>query len=115
KSTDYRIKIAGFKTEVTPQNLNKRFGPNNYYVDRRHDRIGYVVRIKTMKYAKQLMTKWHNKNIDGQLIRCQLELNPIRQRSRSRPASIDGELKRNRARSRPRDACSVQSSQETSE
>ncbi|CAF4214561.1 unnamed protein product [Rotaria sp. Silwood2] len=119
KSTDYRIKIAGFKTEVTPQNLNKRFGPNNYYVDRQHDRIGYVVKIKTMKYAKQLMTKWHNKNIDGQLIKCQLELNPIplahRQRSRSRPASIDGELKRNRARSRPRDACSVQSSQETSD
>ncbi|CAF3919413.1 unnamed protein product [Rotaria sp. Silwood1] len=118
-STDYRIKITGFRTEVTPQNLNQRLGSNNYYVDRHHDRIGYVVKIKTMKYAKQLMTKWHNKNIDGQLIKCQLELNPIsfghRHRSQSRAASTDGELKRKRCRSRPRDACSVQSSQETSD
>ncbi|CAF1406093.1 unnamed protein product, partial [Rotaria sordida] len=118
-STDYRIRMSGFQTEVTPQNLTQRFGSHNYYVDRQHDRIGYVVKIKTMKYAKQLMTKWHNMNIDGQLIKCQLELNPIpfahRHRSRSRAASTGEELKHCRWRSRPRDACSVQSSQETSD
>ncbi|CAF1067890.1 unnamed protein product [Rotaria sp. Silwood1] len=117
--TDYRIKITGFQTEVTSQNLTQRFGSNKYYVDRKHDRIGYVVKIKTMKYAKQLMTKWHNKNIDGQLIKCQLELNPIlfthRHRSQSRAALADREQKHNRCRSRPRDASSIQSSQETSD
>jgi len=117
--TDYRIKITGFQTEVTREYLNRQLGPNNYYVDRKHDRIGYVIKIKTMKYAKQLMTKWHNKDIDGQKIKCQLELNPIpstrHDRSRSRAASIDGELKRHRSCSRARDAYSVQSSQETSD
>ena len=118
-NSSYRVKITGFTTGVTPQNLLERFGPNNYYIDRKHDRVGYIVKIKTMKYAKQLMTKWHNKDIDGQKIKCQLELNPIlhsrRDGSRSRAVSIDGEPKQRRARSRPRDTYSVRSSQETSD
>ncbi len=117
--TDYRVKITGFKTEVSPQNLTQRFGSHNYFVDRKHDRVGYMVKIKTMKYAKQFMIQWHNTDIDGQKIKCQLELNPIKSarhyRSRSRAASSDGELKHHRSRSLPRDACSVQSSQETSD
>ncbi len=117
-STDYRVKITGFETAVTPQSLTQRFGSNNYYIDRKHDRVGYVVKIKTMKYAKQLMSKWHNKVIDGQKIKCQLELNPIpvahRSRSRPRAASIEGDLILRRPRTQPQDAQSVQSSQETS-
>jgi hypothetical protein len=120
-NTDYRLKITGFETEVTPENLTQRFGSHNYYVDPKHDRVGYVVKIKTMKYAKQLMSKWHNKVIVGQKIKCQLELNPIpvarRNRSRSRGPLTEGELKHQRPRTQPQDAQSVQSvqsSQETS-
>jgi len=119
--TDYRIKMTGFDTEVTPQYLTQKFGSNNYYIDRKHVYIGYVVKIKTMKFAKQLMTKWHNKDIDGQKIKCQLELNPIMfahyNRARSRAGSIDEELEHHRpqSRSRPRDAYSLRSSQETSD
>jgi hypothetical protein len=108
--------MTGFETEVTPQYLTQHFGSNNYYVDRKHIYVGYVVKIKTMKYAKQLMTKWHNKDIDGQKIKCQLELNPIT-RARSRAGSIGEELehRRPRSHSRPRDAYSLRSSQETSD
>ena len=64
------------------------------------------------------MIKWHNKKVDGELIKCQLELNPVsstnRHRSRSRAAPTNGELKHHRCRSPPRDSQSVQSSQETS-
>ncbi len=116
---DYRVKITGFETAVTPQNLTQQFGSHNYYVDRKHDRVAYVVKIKTMKYAKQLMTEWHNKDIDGQKIKCQLELNPGSfaryNRARSPAASINEEPKHHRSRSRPRDARSLQSSQETSD
>jgi hypothetical protein len=113
--TNYRIKLIGFETQVTPENLTQRFGSNNYYVDRRHDRIGYVIKIKTMKFAKQLMTKWHNKDIDGQKIKCQLEFSrkPFARYNcvRSPAGSIDEELKHYYPRSRSRDA---QSSQDTS-
>ncbi|CAF1173097.1 unnamed protein product [Adineta steineri] len=72
-----------------------------------------------MKFAKQLMTKWHNKYIDGQKISCQLEINPISpahyNNSRSEAGSIDEERKRTRSSSRPRDARSVHSCQETSD
>jgi hypothetical protein len=120
-NSSYRVKITGFTTGVTPSNLTEKFGPNNYYIDRKHDHVGYIVKIKTMKYAKQLMTKLHNKDIDGQKIKCQLELNPIsyarRDVSRGRAASIDGELKptRARSRSRPRDTYSLRSSKEASD
>jgi hypothetical protein len=111
--------MSGFQTEVTPRKLTQLFGSHNYYIDRKHDRIGYVVKIRTMKYAKQLMTKWHNKKVDDELIKCQLELNPSpftnRHRSRSRAASTNGELKHHCCRSQPRDSQSVQSSQETSD
>jgi hypothetical protein len=72
-----------------------------------------------MKYARQLMTEWHNKDIDGQKIKCQLELNPGSfaryNRARSPAASINEEPKHHRPRSRPRDARSLRSSQETSD
>ncbi len=119
KNSSYRIKITGFTTGVTKPKLTEHFGPNNYYIDSKHDHVGYIVKIKTMKYAKQLMTKLHNKDIDGQKIKCQLELSPIlyahRDGFRPRAASVDGELKRARARSRPRDTYSVRSSKEASD
>jgi hypothetical protein len=68
-----------------------------------------------MKYAKQLMTKWHNKDIDGQKIKCQLELNPRPNRARSLAASADEQPKHHRPRSRSRDARSLHSSQGTSD
>lgn len=106
-TNDYRIKMTGFQSEVTPSNLTQRFGSHNYYVDPKHNRVGYIVKVKTMKYAKELMNKWHNHVIDGQKIKCQLEVNPIspvrRNRSQSRAASTDGELTRQRSRSRPQD------------
>ncbi|CAF0765289.1 unnamed protein product [Adineta steineri] len=118
-NTNYRVKLSGFRTQVTPKNLAQRFGSHNYYVDSNHDRVGYIVKIQTMKYARQLMAKWHNKNIDDQNITCQLELNPIssahRNICRSEAGSINEERKRNRSRSRPRDAQSVYSIQDTSD
>ncbi|CAF1018586.1 unnamed protein product [Adineta steineri] len=118
-NTNYRVKLSGFRTQVTPLNLAQRFSNHNYYVDPNHDRVGYIVKIQTMKYARQLMAKWHNKNIDDQNITCQLEINPIspshRNISRSEAGSIDKERKRNRSCSRPRDARSVHSSQGTSD
>ncbi|UJR16960.1 hypothetical protein I4U23_003858 [Adineta vaga] len=114
----YRIKMTGFKTEITPNYLTQKFGPYNYYIDRRHDRIGYIVKIRTMKYAKQLMTKWHNKPSDGQTIKCQLELNPKSadhsNHTRSRPASINGDDKSHGSQTRLYDAYSLRSSDETS-
>ncbi len=113
--TNYRVKLTGFERTVTPEYLTQRFGFNFYYVDCKNNRVGYVVKIKTMKYAKQLMTKWHNKNIDGQKIKCQLELDPRPNRARSLAASADEQPRHHRPRSRPRDARSLHSSQETSD
>ena len=56
------------------------------------------------------MMKWHNQDIDGQTIRCQLELNPRffnRSRSETQPTDID--KARGRSRSRPRNATSLRS------
>ncbi|CAF1018672.1 unnamed protein product [Adineta steineri] len=118
-NTNYRVKLSGFRTRVTPQYLTQRFGPRSYYVDSNHDCVGYITYIKTMKFAKQLMTKWHNQYIDDQKITCQLEINPMPpahyNNSRSETGSTDEERKRNRSRSRPCDARSVHSSQETSD
>jgi hypothetical protein len=93
----YRMKLSGFRTEMTSESLTLRFGSHNYCVDPRDPRVGYVVKIQTMKYAKQLMDKWHNKEIGDGRIKCQLELNPtalsVRGRSRSPARSTDGEPK----------------------
>ena len=49
---------------------------NVCYVPRQNARIGYVVKIRTMKYARQLMSKWHNRVVEGVPLKCQFELNP---------------------------------------
>jgi len=72
-----------------------------------------------MKYARQLMSQWHDKDFDGQKIKCQLELNPKQPArynyARSQAGSIDEERKHHRSRSRPRDTRSLHSSQGTSD
>jgi len=113
--TDYRVKLSGFETVVTLQNLTQRFGLNNYYIDRRNDRVGYVIKIKTMKYARQLMIQWHNKDIDGQKIKCQLEFNIRSNRVRSPAASTDEEPKHHRPLSHLRYSRNFHNSQETSD
>ncbi|CAF1659539.1 unnamed protein product, partial [Adineta ricciae] len=103
----YRIKLSGFRAPVSPEYLNRWFGANNkYYIDSKHNCNAYIVNIKSIKYAKQLMKKWNNQNSDGQTIKCQLELSPILfNRSRSETQSMN----RDRARSRPQDATSLRS------
>lgn len=49
---------------------------NVCYVPRQNARLGYVVKLRTMKYARQLMSKWHNRVVEGVPLKCQLELNP---------------------------------------
>ena len=69
-----------------------------------------------MKYAKHLITQWHDKDIDGQRIKCQLELNPKPNGFASSIASSGGRKQRNHSQSRPReDDRSLPSSQGTSE
>ena len=117
--SDYRIKLAGFETEVTPDNLTQRFGRHNYYVDCKNDRVGYVVKIRTMKYARQLIKNWHNKMIDGQRIQCQLELNPSSShhnfRARSPTRSVGGKSERQHSRTRPQNTRSLRSNQDASD
>ena len=73
----------------------------NVYIDRKRDHEGYVVKIKTMKFAKQLILLWHDKNIDGQTLKCQLEFNPMpfarHTGARSRAGSTDDEQEKSRA------------------
>ena len=111
-STTYRIKITGFHEAVTPDSLKQLLGSTNLncYVDSSQDRVGYVVKIRTRKYAKRLMTRWHNNNIGGQQLKCQLEVNPtLRDRSQSRGPRSD-----RRTRYPQSDTSSVRSSQEKS-
>ncbi len=52
-------------------------------MDRFQDHIGYIVQLKSMKYARRLLVKWHNKEVQGQRLRCQIELDPKPLQSKS--------------------------------
>ena len=78
--------------------------------------VGYIVKIRTMKHARRLMSRWHEKDIGDQKLKCQLEFNPKfaaqRGRSGQRGTSIDGKGFANRpsrSRRRTRATRSVQS------
>jgi len=74
----YRIKITGFRKKLTPEILAKTLqqsNPKTCYINPHQDHTGYIVQLRTRKYAKRLMAKWHNKEIDGQKLKCQIELN----------------------------------------
>jgi hypothetical protein len=75
----YRIKITGFQKKLTLEILARtlQYSPTKpCYINRNQDHIGYVVLLRSITYAKRLMSKWHDKEIDGQMLKCQLELNP---------------------------------------
>lgn len=61
---------------MTDEILAKILYEKKCYVSQNDDRVGYICHIKTMKYARRLMSKWHNREIDGQKLRCQIELVP---------------------------------------
>jgi hypothetical protein len=73
----YRIKITGFQQKLTPEILARILHENqkNCYINRSEEGVGYIVQLRTMKYAQRLMAKWNNKEIDGQKLQCQIELN----------------------------------------
>jgi len=82
-SETYRIKIIGFQKKLTLEILNRILNEKNCYIKRNQDRIGYIGQIKSMKYARRLMAKWHNKEIHGQKLQCQIELDPVSTRCKS--------------------------------
>jgi hypothetical protein len=46
------------------------------YVKQSENHIGYIVKLNTIKSAKDLIEQWHNKEIEGgHILKCQLELN----------------------------------------
>ncbi len=45
------------------------------FVSRSEDFVGYIGPLRTMKYARRLMEKWHKKSVDGQKLKCQIEWN----------------------------------------
>jgi hypothetical protein len=45
----------------------------NCFVKQSQDSVGYIGPIRTMKYARRLLAKWHNKLVDGQRLQCQIE------------------------------------------
>ncbi|UJR35331.1 hypothetical protein I4U23_028092 [Adineta vaga] len=78
-SLTYRIKISGFNQKLTLVSLSemlKLSSQTKYYIDSNQDRIGYIVQLKTMKFAGNLVRKLHNAEIRGQTLKCQIELNP---------------------------------------
>ncbi len=62
---------------------------NFCYVNPSHNHIGYIVKLKTFKFAKRLIQKWHNKEIEGgHKLKCQLELDTFLSTSYGRFNSI---------------------------
>jgi hypothetical protein len=86
-SQTYRIKITGFETELTPKLLGQLLNYENekqYYINRSENRIGYIVKLQTVKFAKRLFLQWHNQEIEGgHKLKCQLELNNFSRKSRN--------------------------------
>jgi hypothetical protein len=74
-SEQYRLKITGFQKKLTPELLTQIFHGKKYYVNRHQENVAYIIQLRTMKYARRLLAKWNNKEIDGQKLQCQIELN----------------------------------------
>jgi hypothetical protein len=69
----YRIKITGFQKKITPEILAQILNEKQFFVNQSQDFVGYIGPLKTMKYARRLLAKWHNKSVDGQKLQCQIE------------------------------------------
>ncbi|CAF3619215.1 unnamed protein product [Rotaria sordida] len=121
--TTYRIKISGFGKKLTRISLAQWLHQNEKYcyVDERQNQVGYIINLITLKYAKQLMKKWHNSNIGGSKLKCQLEINQKssmhRALSRSLQSLNNGETDNDacgRRNSRSSNNYSAQSSRDSS-
>jgi hypothetical protein len=62
----------------------------NCFVKQSQDSVGYIGPIRTMKYARRLLEKWHNKLVDGQRLQCQIEWN--QRFSMAKPLSRPGSM-----------------------
>lgn len=63
-------------------------------------RVGYNVRVHTLKYAQWLIHQWNQKELDGIVLQCQIELNPVnRARSMDRRCDNTGSRPRSESRS----------------
>lgn len=117
----YRIKITGFEQKLTIDYLERTLREKKCFILRSDDTVGYVGPLRTMKYARRLIDKWHNKDIDGQRLQCQIECNirsiastrSSRAGSRSSLASKDND-DRDFERSRPSANSSANNSRESS-
>ena len=120
-SITYRIKITGFEQKLTPDYLERVLREKKCFILRSDDSVGYIGPLLTMKYARRLIDKWHNKVIDGQKLQCQIEYNirsiastkSSRAGSRSSLASKDND-DRDFERSRPSANSSANNSRESS-
>lgn len=75
QNSTYRIKITGFKQKLNKDYLERTVGEKKCFIRSSDDTVGYVGPLRTMKYARRLIDKWHNKVIDGQRLQCQIECN----------------------------------------
>jgi hypothetical protein len=73
-SDTYQLKITGFEKKLTPDILSKMLNEKNCFVKRSQESVGYIGPIRTMKYARRLLEKFHNKFVDRQRLQCQIEL-----------------------------------------
>ena len=73
-SDTYQLKITGFQKKLTPDILSKTLNEKNCFVKRSQESVGYIGPIRTIKYARRLLEKFHNKFVDGQRLQCQIEL-----------------------------------------
>ncbi|CAF5198810.1 unnamed protein product, partial [Rotaria magnacalcarata] len=73
----YRIKISGFEKKITRKSLADLLHQpeRSCYVNENQNKVGYIIYVITFKYARHLMKKWHDIFIDGQRLKCQLEIN----------------------------------------
>ena len=71
----YQIKIDGFQKRLTQDSLSQALNERNSFVNPSDDHVGYIGPLKTMKHARRLFAKWHNKLLNGQKLQCQIEFN----------------------------------------
>ena len=85
----YRIKLTGFRTAITREYLAQLLDRNSSicFAGRKNTHVGYVVKLKPMKYAAYLMKTWHDHQIDGHHLKCQLELYRVLPIPNSRPST----------------------------
>jgi len=73
---NYRVKILGLPSGLHREDLAKKLGhrqENQIFI---YDRTVFIIQLKSLKYAKQLVERCHGKTyMTDFLMKCQLELN----------------------------------------